>query len=349
MVAKKFNNPKKLGLIRFWQVYFSLIMVFNILALVLFVKSDYQFDVNDIIDFAEVILYGVICWLIYQRKKATRVVVIAVSLFAILASFVAEAVQSGRLDIVYFSDEHMQLNISFGLRLLCAAYFFFSKQVKAQLTKSFSANVTSRQLAEREHLYQPQKWFFWRNTIVYFCVFSVVGHWLEALYCTLIRFGIIPGVYDPNSPIWRDWLWPYPVYGFGAVACIILLFPIKNFILKKTKNTLLTLALSFIANVLVCTAIELIMGLIFNRPDASGKFPLWDYTNMPFNFMGQICLQNAVAFGVVATLMVWLLYPLFERLLRRLSHDIMQVIFVSVVVFFSILMSLYCIKLVIFV
>ena len=26
------------------------------------------------------------------------------------------------------------------------------------------------------------------------------------------------------------------------------------------------------------------------------------------NFMGQVCLQNAIAFGVVATLMTWVIY-----------------------------------------
>ena len=33
--------------------------------------------------------------------------------------------------------------------------------------------------------------------------------------------------------------------------------------------------------------------------------------------MGQVCLQNAIAFGVVATLMTWVIYPALEQLLSK--------------------------------
>ena len=35
----------------------------------------------------------------------------------------------------------------------------------------------------------------------------------------------------------------------------------------------------------IITAVELIMGLIFNR-----QYQVWDYRRMPMNFLGQICL-----------------------------------------------------------
>ena len=86
------------------------------------------------------------------------------------------------------------------------------------------------------------------------------------------------------------------------------------------------------------------MGLMLNQPLPDGSLPLWDYRNMFCNFMGQICLQNALAFGVIATLMTWVIYPGLETLLGRLSRDVMNVVFVVIVVGFCILFFFYCIN-----
>ena len=192
--------------------------------------------------------------------------------------------------------------------------------------------------------FKPKTWPFWRNLIIYFCIFSVVGHWLEALYCTFIRFGILPGIYDPNSQIWSDWLYPFVVYGVGAVACVLLLFPIKMVLDKKLKSQALSMAISFTINALVCTLIELAMGLMLNQPDASGTYPLWDYSDMFMNFMGQVCLQNAIAFGLVATLMVVFIYPSLEQAISLVSRSTMSIVFILVTVGFAILFALYCIN-----
>lgn len=82
------------------------------------------------------------------------------------------------------------------------------------------------------------------------------------------------------------------VYGFGAVACVLLLFPIKNFLEKKIGSRIVPLLISFAINALVCTLIELAMGLMLNQPLPDGTLPLWDYSDMFCNFMGQVCLQT---------------------------------------------------------
>ena len=62
-----------------------------------------------------------------------------------------------------------------------------------------------------------------------------------------------------------------------------------------------------------------------NQPGPDGKLPLWDYSDMFCNFMGQVCLQNAIAFGVVATLMTWVIYPALEQLLSKVPRDGMNI------------------------
>ena len=89
------------------------------------------------------------------------------------------------------------------------------------------------------------------------------------------------------------------------------------------------------------------MGLVLNRPGPDGVLPLWDYSDMSCNFMGQVCLQNALAFGAAATLMTWVVYPAMESGLRKLPSDVVNTAFVGVVVGFLILVFLYYVNVVV--
>ncbi|WP_418252711.1 putative ABC transporter permease [Gordonibacter urolithinfaciens] len=334
-----FSNPKKLGFMRIIQVFFAINIVITISLLVFTIKGSFELGFSDILDFANLIFDGISFWLIWHRYKATRAFVIAFSLFNIIVGSIFN-LATGSFDLIY------QL-IASSSDIILLAYFLTSRRVKAVLVHPFTEEKAQAQLDEHVGYFQPRTWRFWRNLIIYFCVFSVVGHWMEAGYCTLIRFGLIPGIYDPNSQIWHDWLYPFCVYGFGAVACVLLLFPMKNFLQKHFRGHMAPLALSFVANALVCTGIELAMGLMLNQPLPDGTLPLWDYRNMFCNFMGQVCLQNAVAFGFVATLMTWVIYPGLEKLLARVPGYAMNMAFIAVVIGFCILFFLYCVNVVI--
>ena len=58
------------------------------------------------------------------------------------------------------------------------------------------------------HGYAPDAFAFWRNLAVYFCVFSVLGHWMEIAYCSFMNlFGIVDAdslvVGRPDVPLPR--------------------------------------------------------------------------------------------------------------------------------------------------
>lgn len=336
-MTKDLTNPKKLGFMRVFQVLFSINVVITIALLVFLVKGHYELNFDQILDLTNLIFDGISLWLIWQRKRAARGFIIAFSLFNIIVGTIY-GLASGTFDLLT-----QLLASSFDIVLLI--YFLTSRRAKTALTEPFSVEC-DREHSENQttNIYQPRKWSFWRNIIIYFCIFSVVGHWMEAGYCTLIRFGLIPGTYDPNSQIWSDWLYPFLVYGFGVAACILLLYPVKTFLQNKIRIRFVPLALSFVFNALVCTLIELCMGLMLNQPLPDGSLPLWDYHDMFCNFMGQVCLQNAIAFGLVATLMTWIVYPGMERLLSKVPKDFMNAGFVAVVIGFCILFFLYCVN-----
>lgn len=333
-------NPKKLGFMRFIQVLFTINTVFTIGFLAFISVGNITLNFSQIFELINLLFDGVSLWLIWRRKKAARNFIIAFSLFNIVIGTLY-AIISGT-----FSPLNQLISCSFDIVLVL--YFIFSHRAKALLVEPLSMKCEADELPHGEtNFYRPKTWPFWRNIIIYFCVFSVVGHWMEAGYCTLIRFGLIPGTYDPNSLIWTEWLYPFCVYGFGAAACILLLYPIKNFLQKKISIPGIPLLLSFIMNALVCSAIELTMGLLLNQPLADGSMPLWDYRDMFCNFMGQICLQNAVAFGFVATLMTWVIYPGLEKLISRVPRDIMNIVFIVTIILFAVLFFLYCVDILI--
>jgi uncharacterized membrane protein len=184
-------------------------------------------------------------------------------------------------------------------------------------------------------------WPFWRDTGIYFIVFSMLGHWAEILFCRLIILGVFMGDYDPsNIMLWDQWLFPFSAEGIALVMVVLLLHPLKERFLKRFGGRKLpTLLASFALNLAVCTSIDFLTGMAVNQ-----DYSLWDYRALPFNFMGQVCLQNALFFGFVATIMTWLVYPSLERFFRRVPNESMTVVFVVVLVGFIILMALYYIN-----
>lgn len=166
-------------------------------------------------------------------------------------------------------------------------------------------------------------WEFWRDLLIYFIVFSLLGHWAEMLFCQLIVAGVFMGGYDPtNAMLWSQWLFPFTAEGAAAVAIVVILHPAARWLLKATGNRVaLAVLLSFLLNAALCTAIDFTTGMVANQ-----HFELWDYRDMPFNFMGQVCLQNSIVYSIAATLIVWVVYPLLDTGLRRAPRGVANAI-----------------------
>lgn len=169
--------------------------------------------------------------------------------------------------------------------------------------------------------YAPESFAFWRNLAVYFCVFSVVGHWIEIVYCTFMNlFGIV----DADSLVWDDPWYPFLVYGIGATVCVIVLVPLKMKLVERRKTLFGAGVQFFIITVVVCMLMELAMGFLMNQPNATGEYPLWDNSRLPLNIFGQAWLVNDIGFGVIAMLYSWVLYPLCQKVLARIPLRVMN-------------------------
>ena len=178
---------------------------------------------------------------------------------------------------------------------------------------------------------------------LYFMGFSMVGHWVEILFCLGIKHGIFKGGYDrENHMLWDQWMFPFPAEGTAAVLADMMLMPAKDAIQAKTASlpekvrTPAAVAGSFLANQAVCTAVDFGTGMVANR-----NYELWDYRDMRFNFMGQVCLQNSLFYSTLATWGVWQLLPALEKLMERAGDTKLDGILVGAGSFFLFLELLY--------
>ncbi|MCH3942163.1 MAG: putative ABC transporter permease [Atopobiaceae bacterium] len=233
--------------------------------------------------------------------------------------------------------------------LAVALYFAGSRRMAAVLVRSLARTPEqrARQLAAARMADIHSKgrgrrrlrlWPWWRNLLIHFCAFSILGHWAEMLFCQLIRLGIVAGSYDlSNYMLWNEWLYPFPAEGIAVVLIVVLLHPLAEWLLDRCGGRRVpAIALSFLANALVCTSIDFTTGIT-----ANADHHLWDYSDLPFNFMGQICLQNSMVYSVAATVFVWAVYPAMERLVHRPPDEVMDVAFAGFVTFWIFLYLLY--------
>ncbi|MDR2587507.1 MAG: putative ABC transporter permease [Coriobacteriales bacterium] len=329
-------HSHKLGFLRFWQVYFGSVVALRLVQLLFFSREKVVFEFSDYLVLCDVVFAGVVAWLIMGRKRVTRPFV---CVYCPLM-FVVEIVS----DIVLFDANSLVIvAIAFSrvVFLSAAVYFFFSRKARTKLTRPFNVREGRALAREDERLYRLFNLAFWRDVASFFMVSSVLGHWMERAYGVFVRYFL--GYYDPTSPLWQDFLVPFNIYGMGMTLCILVLFPLKDFLARKLENIWLVLLMSYVANTVVCTALELVMGLLVNHPDATGHLTKWDYSDMPFNFMGQICLQNALLFGLIATLVVWYVFPVIERLILQCPRDTANLIFVIILITYLSLAAFYLI------
>ncbi len=169
--------------------------------------------------------------------------------------------------------------------------------------------------------YAPDAWAYWRNVAVYFCAFSVIGHWLEIVYCSFMN---IFGIVDADSLVWDDPMYPFLVYGVGTVVCAVALVPLKTRLVARRKTLWGAAVQFYLVTVLVCLVMELGMGLMMNQPNALGEYPLWDNSQLPLNVLGQAWLVNDVALGAVAMLYTWVIYPLCQKALAKVPLRVMN-------------------------
>ncbi len=111
-----------------------------------------------------------------------------------------------------------------------------------------------------------------------------------------------------------------PIYGFGVVGVALALRPVMD-----------SLPLLFLGSVVITSLIEFVTGFVLEKV-FHAKW--WDYSGMPLNIMGYVCLLFSLIWGVACTVIMKLVYPPIEHLVYGLPKPLLIVL---VCVFFAVL------------
>ncbi len=134
----------------------------------------------------------------------------------------------------------------------------------------------------------------WR-ILAYFIIYSVIGYIIETLYGIITK-----GVWESRQSFLYG---PFcGIYGLGAVIMIIFLHKYQ-----KKYNAL------FIGGFIVGSITEYIVSL-FGEMVLGVKW--WDYSGMPLNLNGRICVYFSIFWGFLGMYLIASLNPKIDRLIN---------------------------------
>ena len=143
---------------------------------------------------------------------------------------------------------------------------------------------------------------FWRyaaTLFLYFVVYSVAGYILEVSHSSS-RTKVF---YN------RGYLFgPYcPIYGFGAV-----------FIILATMHVSMNPFFTFLMSMAACSALEYVTSFLMEK---IFNMRWWDYTKVPYNLNGRVCLRNSIIFGLGGMVIVYITQPAVAGIIAGLSDN----------------------------
>ena len=130
------------------------------------------------------------------------------------------------------------------------------------------------------------------------------------------------------------------IYGIAVAFCGLVLYPVYLKLRERFPHQWQALLASFLFNTLFCVAAELILGFLFNA-----DYSAWDYRDQFMNFQGQICLLYTLAFGIMASIITWCVYPMLENKFSNLNRDVFRLVFAVSCVLFIMIYATYNIDL----
>ena len=180
--------------------------------------------------------------------------------------------------------------------------------IKSLKTKSVNSNF--RQML-RDNISQYRMDFFY--FVWLFFLLSFFG-WLWEGFLSVFQ----SDTYVNRGFLTGPWL---PVYGIGGVMLEILFH-------KWRDRPILT----FVSSMVLCTVLEYLTGWYL---ELTWGVKWWDYSEMPLNLHGRICLLGSLLFGLGGMLLVWVIAPLFNLLYRKVPVRIRTSIGLLVIIAFA--------------
>ena len=102
-----------------------------------------------------------------------------------------------------------------------------------------------------------------------------------------------------------------PIYGHGCLLMILTL--------SRYKDNPLTL---FIYAIFICSLLEYFTSYFMEK---IFKARWWDYSTKRFNLNGRICAETMIPFGILGTLVICVINPIFEYILNLFNFETIKI------------------------
>ena len=113
-----------------------------------------------------------------------------------------------------------------------------------------------------------------------------------------------------------------PIYGYGVVLVSLLL--------QKYQNDIIV---TFFMSIIICGFLEYFTSYFMEK---IYNVRWWDYSNKKFNINGRICLETMIPFGLLASLIIYVLHPAVIKLVDKLSPTALLVVAITLFVIYII-------------
>ncbi len=139
---------------------------------------------------------------------------------------------------------------------------------------------------------------------ILFLIYSFLGWTIE----------VIVTFYKDKKFVNRGFLLgPYcPIYGFSSIVMILYL--------NRYCDSFITV---FLLAVVVCSIIEYLVSYLMEK---LFNARWWDYSNRKFNIDGRVCLENSIWFGLLGTLLIYVVNPFLYNLISKMSDNVLLIV-----------------------
>lgn len=131
-----------------------------------------------------------------------------------------------------------------------------------------------------------------------FLIYAFLGWCMEVAYAAVntgkfVNRGFLNGPYCP-------------IYGTGIVIVVYILTPLKE-----------NLFILFMGSFLLTSVLEFLTGFLLEKI-FHNKW--WDYSNLPFNIKGYVCLKFSLYWGIACTFVMDSFHPLVYKFIKIIPH-----------------------------
>lgn len=140
---------------------------------------------------------------------------------------------------------------------------------------------------------------------MYFLVYSFIGFILETGFSLVVTGGFVSKKCFVFSLL-------CPVYGIGALS-----------IIGATKPFQESRVVTFIIGAITATVVEYVVDYLYEH---LFSMHIWNYSSMPFNLNGRVCLLFSFFWGILSLLLVYWIHPIIKQYTPLIPHSVCTVL-----------------------